>query len=122
MGKKNDDPREMVVPEEIEMKALRYIDGAAILRFDEEACIGCDMCATVCPHRIFIKYLRLLMFGGGCAQKRTFFCSEKTEDAWTDQRGLTPVTRPDCTRDRRLLSAMKACGRCLQFAEIILFR
>lgn len=35
------------------MKGFRYIDGAAILRFDEEACIGCGMCVTVCPHRIF---------------------------------------------------------------------
>ena len=35
------------------MKDFRYIDGAAILRLDQEACIGCGQCATVCPHRIF---------------------------------------------------------------------
>lgn len=35
------------------MKALRYIDGAAVLRLDEQACIGCGMCVVVCPHRIF---------------------------------------------------------------------
>ncbi|MBB5348752.1 4Fe-4S dicluster domain-containing protein [Desulfoprunum benzoelyticum] len=35
------------------MKDFRYIDGAAILRLDREACIGCGNCVTVCPHRIF---------------------------------------------------------------------
>ena len=35
------------------MKNLRYIDGAAILSLDREACIGCGMCVTVCPHRVF---------------------------------------------------------------------
>lgn len=35
------------------MKDFRYIDGAAILKLDHEACIGCGQCVTVCPHRIF---------------------------------------------------------------------
>jgi NAD-dependent dihydropyrimidine dehydrogenase PreA subunit len=35
------------------MKEFRYIDGAAILRLDRDACIGCGNCAVVCPHRIF---------------------------------------------------------------------
>lgn len=35
------------------MKNFRYIDGAAILRLDQDACIGCGNCAEVCPHRIF---------------------------------------------------------------------
>lgn len=35
------------------MKEFRYIDDAAILKLNEEACIGCGMCVTVCPHRIF---------------------------------------------------------------------
>ncbi len=35
------------------MKKFRYIDGAAILRFDHEKCIGCGNCVTVCPHRVF---------------------------------------------------------------------
>lgn len=35
------------------MKDFRYIDGAAILKLDREACTGCGQCVTVCPHRIF---------------------------------------------------------------------
>ena len=35
------------------MKDLRYLDGVATLALDRDACIGCSMCATVCPHRIF---------------------------------------------------------------------
>ncbi|RPH41035.1 MAG: ferredoxin family protein [Desulfobulbaceae bacterium] len=35
------------------MKDFRYIDGAAILKLDREACIGCGQCVTVCPHRVF---------------------------------------------------------------------
>lgn len=35
------------------MKDFRYIDGAAILRLNEKACIGCGNCTVVCPHRVF---------------------------------------------------------------------
>jgi ferredoxin len=32
---------------------FRYLDNTAILRLDEEKCIGCGNCLTVCPHRLF---------------------------------------------------------------------
>jgi NAD-dependent dihydropyrimidine dehydrogenase PreA subunit len=35
------------------MKNFRYLDNTAILRLNEEACIGCGNCTTVCPHRVF---------------------------------------------------------------------
>lgn len=35
------------------MKEFRYIDGAAILKFDQEKCVGCGNCVKVCPHRVF---------------------------------------------------------------------
>ena len=35
------------------MKTFRYIDDSAILTLDPDACIGCGMCRTVCPHRVF---------------------------------------------------------------------
>jgi len=35
------------------MKDFRYIDGTAVLRLNEEACIGCGNCTVVCPHRVF---------------------------------------------------------------------
>lgn len=35
------------------MLDFRYIDGVAMLRLNEQDCIGCGMCVTVCPHRVF---------------------------------------------------------------------
>lgn len=35
------------------MKDFRYLDGVATLKLDAKTCIGCGMCQTVCPHRIF---------------------------------------------------------------------
>ena len=35
------------------MKNFRYIENAVLLTLDPVACIGCGMCATVCPHRVF---------------------------------------------------------------------
>ena len=35
------------------MKEFRYLEGVATLALDKEKCIGCSMCVTVCPHRIF---------------------------------------------------------------------
>lgn len=35
------------------MKELRYIDDVAVLKLDQETCVGCGNCAVVCPHRVF---------------------------------------------------------------------
>ena len=35
------------------MDRFRYMDGVATLRLAEAACIGCGMCAEVCPHGVF---------------------------------------------------------------------
>ncbi|WP_136806099.1 mercury methylation ferredoxin HgcB [Desulfosediminicola flagellatus] len=35
------------------MKKLRYLEKLPILSLDTERCIGCGMCETTCPHRIF---------------------------------------------------------------------
>lgn len=35
------------------MERFRYLEGVATLRFADAACIGCGMCAEVCPHGVF---------------------------------------------------------------------
>lgn len=35
------------------MKNFRYIKNVSTLSLDVDKCIGCGMCAMVCPHRIF---------------------------------------------------------------------
>ncbi len=35
------------------MKRFRYLENAPILRLNRKTCIGCGMCTTVCPHRVF---------------------------------------------------------------------
>jgi len=34
--------------------ALRYLDNVVTLALDEGKCNGCGMCATVCPHGVFV--------------------------------------------------------------------
>ena len=36
------------------MQQYRYIANTATLNLDQQACIGCGNCRTVCPHRIFV--------------------------------------------------------------------
>ncbi|MBP1752790.1 MAG: frx [Geobacteraceae bacterium] len=35
------------------MKGFAYLRNVATLRLDRETCIGCGMCAEVCPHQVF---------------------------------------------------------------------
>ena len=35
------------------MESFRYLPGVTTLRLDEKACVGCGMCAIVCPHGVF---------------------------------------------------------------------
>jgi ferredoxin len=36
------------------MKEFRYIDGVVSLGLDQETCVGCGMCAEVCPQQVFV--------------------------------------------------------------------
>ena len=35
------------------MKIFRHLKNVATLAYDKDKCVGCGLCATVCPHRIF---------------------------------------------------------------------
>ena len=37
------------------MKSMRYMKNAVTLTFDEEACIGCGACETVCPRGVMAR-------------------------------------------------------------------
>ncbi|SDB24847.1 4Fe-4S binding domain-containing protein [Desulfonatronum thiosulfatophilum] len=36
------------------MKRYRHLQNVATLLYNEDKCVGCGLCATVCPHRIFV--------------------------------------------------------------------
>lgn len=35
------------------MTKFKYLSGVSTLEFDVQACVGCGMCAMVCPHGVF---------------------------------------------------------------------
>ena len=35
------------------MEKFRHLSGVTTLRLDDVACVGCGMCADVCPHGVF---------------------------------------------------------------------
>ena len=35
------------------MSKLRYLENVSTLELEQEKCIGCGMCAAVCPHGVF---------------------------------------------------------------------
>lgn len=56
------------------MKGFRHLEGVATLQLDTKKCVGCGMCATVCPHRVLamkgkkaeIMHLDACMECGAC--------------------------------------------------------
>ncbi|RJP76763.1 MAG: 4Fe-4S dicluster domain-containing protein [Desulfobacteraceae bacterium] len=52
------------------MKDFRYLDGVTTLVLNEEKCIGCGECETVCPHGVFVleKKKAVIVDKDGCME------------------------------------------------------
>lgn len=86
---------------------LEYLRGVSTLKLDTAKCIGCGMCATVCPHAVFkveerkaaVTNADLCMECGACANncpvsaisvKKGVGCAQAVRN------GLLKGTEPDC--------------------------
>ena len=43
------------------MRGYRYLEHTATLRVDPQRCVGCGLCVSVCPHRLFALEGRALL-------------------------------------------------------------
>jgi ferredoxin len=58
------------------MEGYRYLENVVTLQLDQDTCVGCGLCETVCPHGVFavadgkasLTDRDLCMECGGCAK------------------------------------------------------
>jgi ferredoxin len=69
------------------MKHLRYLENVATLKLDTAKCIGCTMCAEVCPHGVLVMEGRkaCIIDVDGCME-----CGACANNCPTDAIALTP--------------------------------
>jgi ferredoxin len=80
------------------MKTFRHLENVATLAYDKDKCVGCGLCATVCPHRIFavqdgkaeVLDREACMECGACALN----CPDRRHHGHA-RRGLRGVHHPD---------------------------
>lgn len=69
------------------MKDFRHLKNVATLQLDRDACVGCGVCTTVCPHRILTlrdKKAEIIDFDG-CME-----CGACAMNCPTDAISVTP--------------------------------
>jgi len=52
------------------MKSFRYLQGISTLSLNTEACVGCGMCETVCPHGVLkiVQRKAAIVDSDGCME------------------------------------------------------